>query len=118
MMDVLREYGLVLVTLFNLFLGWAMWSMRAMHRQFATHGDLAKTNDHLIRVDTDLKLVKQKLDHLPTAKDLNEMAGRIAALHADHRGLNEKIKGIEVQLAASNQSLRRIEDFLLKGGGQ
>lgn len=117
-MDVLREYGLILVTLFNLFLGWAMWSMRAHHRQFATHNDLARTNTHLHHVETELKLVKQKLDHLPTAKDLNDMSGRISSLHADHRGLNEKIKGIEAQVAASNQSLRRIEDFLLKGGSQ
>jgi len=58
-----------------------------------------------------LQRVESELGHLPSAKEFNDLALAVTEVKGD-------IKGISKSFEATERSIRRMEDFLLKKGSQ
>ncbi len=60
----------------------------------------------ITHIEAEVRVIKERLEHLPTDDELTELAGGLRALVADLEGM----RGI---LTITRESVKRIEDFLL-----
>lgn len=96
-MDDLAKWGWAIALLFNLLLGWAVWSLR--------NGFVPRNEFQLLT--TKVALIENDLKHLPTQDDFAELREGMSKLQAQG---DTGAKALD-RLA---QSVSRIEDYLLK----
>lgn len=65
----------------------------------------ALTDGRLVTLEGDMRVIKEKMVHLPSKEELIELEGRLATLLAH-------IDGLRVSVDITRGSVARIEDFL------
>jgi hypothetical protein len=64
-----------------------------------------QTGERLVSLETDVKVIKERMVHIPSKEELAELEGRLATLLAH-------IDGLRVAVDITRGSVARIEDFL------
>lgn len=64
-----------------------------------------ETGERLVVLETDVRVIKERMEHIPSKEELAELEGRLATLLAH-------IDGLRVSMDITRGSVARIEDFL------
>lgn len=64
------------------------------------------------KVQAEVKLLQQQVEHLPTIKDFHGVKDDITKVNGAVLVVNESLKGMSVLMKRSEKQVNRIEDFL------
>jgi chromosome segregation ATPase len=85
------------------------------------NGDLAESREHVTEAlaagDTRMALIESRLEQLPSADAVHELAISVERLGGDVRVTKESVENLRESGKRQEHTLNRMEQFLLNGGG-